>query len=926
MQTEEQNRFFRARRVLAVILSMAVLLTLLCPLMARAEEPEQKTVRVGYVNSIDYEEGGEGEYKRGAGYEYLQRISYLTGWNYEYVYGSFKECYEMLANGEIDLFGNVSYKPERAEQISFSSYPQGKDAYILYTTKDRTDLAEGDIQKLNGCKIGVTDGSYQDGLLVSWLKNNEIDAEVLRYNGYDTLMAALDAGELDAIATTDLSSKYNYYSVVSIGFSEYYFAVSKSRPDLLKELNEALYEIQNSEKDYNSQLASRYFSQMTGHLMLNSKEREWLTEHDNTIRLGYLSESLPFCGEENGELVGVLKTVADTLGSGFKAKVETVAYSSRERLEQALRDGEIDIGGPVINDFYLAEQTHFVLTNNIMDTTPVIVYKGGDVNDSLQKIAAANSCVFTENIARILFPDAEIYLCDSEEECLKAVTSGKAGCTLVPSAQLNILLSDPLMEKLQIAEMARKTELGLVATKENRRAASIVNKAIAQASDVLNGVVMTQNSVVDTSVSFTKFLREHAKIFITLASSIILVMAFLIWKLLESQKKLAHALAEAQSASIAKTTFLSNMSHDIRTPMNAIMGFTTIAMKNDPKPEVQNCLKKIEDSSEHLLSLINDVLDISSIESGKIKYEPVPADLNAVTDSVLNIMNGFLVNRDLQFHIHKEKLEHPYVLADVVRIREVLVNILGNAVKFTNDGGNVTFEMESRPGKDPKHIVVRYRITDDGVGMSEEFQKHIFEEFAQEESGARTQYKGTGLGMTISKQYVELMGGTISVESKKGVGSTFTVEIPFELTEKENVVQDAPVDRSNLAGVNILLAEDNDLNAEIAAIQLEEQGMKVTRAVDGEEAVGLFRNHPAGTFDVILMDIMMPRMNGREAAKNIRNMADRPDGKTIPIIAMTANAFAEDVQSSLDAGMNAHLSKPIVMDEVVKTIARNLSR
>ena len=181
-------------------------------------------------------------------------------------------------------------------------------------------------------------------------------------------------------------------------------------------------------------------------------------------------------------------------------------------------------------------------------------------------------------------------------------------------------------------------------------------------------------------------------------------MAFLIWKLLESQKKLAHALAEAQSASIAKTTFLSNMSHDIRTPMNAIMGFTTIAMKNDPKPEVQNCLKKIEDSSEHLLSLINDVLDISSIESGKIKYEPVPADLNAVTDGVLNIMNGFLVNRDLQFHIHKEKLEHPYVLADVVRIREVLVNILGNAVKFTNDGGNVTFEMESRPGKDSKHF------------------------------------------------------------------------------------------------------------------------------------------------------------------------------------------------------------------------------
>ncbi len=925
MPTETQRKFFRTKRVLACILSMAVLLTLVCPLLARAEEPKQKTVRVGYVNSIDYEEGGEGEYKRGAGYEYLQKISYLTGWNYEYVYGSFKDCYEMLANGEIDLFGNVSYKPERAEQIYYSSYPQGKDAYILYTTKERTDLAEGDIQRLNGCKLGVTEGSYQDELLVSWLKENDIQAEVLRYNGYDPLMATLDSGEIDAIATPDLSSSYNYLSVASIGFSEYYFGVSKSRPDLLKELNEALYEIQNTEKDYNSQLASRYFTQMTGHLMLNTKEREWLTEHDNTIRLGYISDTLPFSGEENGELVGVLKTVADKLEDEFGLKVETVSYPDRTQLKQAIWAGEIDIGGPVVNDFYLAEQNDLVLTNNIMDTTPVVVYKGNDVNASLNKIAASNACVFSEDITRILFPDAEIYVCENETECLKAVVSGKAGSTLVPSARLNILLSDPLMEKLQLAEMSKGMELGLIASKENRRAASIVNKAIARSSDVLNGVVLTQHSVAATKVSFSEFIREHFGVFIALAGGIIVVLGFLIQRLFISQKKLTRALEEAQTANVAKTTFLSNMSHDMRTPMNAIMGFTTIALKNDPKPEVESCLKKIEESSEHLLSLINDVLDISSIESGKIKYAPVPTNIETLTDGVLNIVNGFLVNRDLNFHVHRTEVEHPYVLADVVRVREVLVNILSNAVKFTNDGGNVTFEMESRPGKDEKHIIVRYRVIDDGVGMSEEFQKRIFDEFAQEDSGARTQYKGTGLGMSISKQYVELMGGTLTVKSKKGVGSTFTVELPLELTEKENVAeQNLPVDASNLKGVRVLMAEDNDLNAEIATILLEEQGMKVTRAVDGEEVVGIFRNHPPKSFDVILMDIMMPKMDGREAAKTIRSMKNRPDGRTIPIIAMTANAFAEDVQSSLDAGMNAHLSKPIVMDEVAKTIARNL--
>ena len=395
----------------------------------------------------------------------------------------------------------------------------------------------------------------------------------------------------------------------------------------------------------------------------------------------------------------------------------------------------------------------------------------------------------------------------------------------------------------------------------------------------------------------------------------------------EKNRLLEESVQQAQSANIAKTTFLNNMSHDIRTPMNAIIGFTNIALKQQPKPEVRDCLEKISDSSKHLLTLINDVLDISRIESGKTKYAPIPVDITAVTDAVLDITNGFLLNRDLTFTVRRAKLEIPYVLADAVRIREVLVNILGNAVKFTNDGGNVRFETDYQRGADDRHIIVRYRVTDTGVGMSGEFLGQVFDDFAQEENGARTQYKGTGLGMAITKQYVDMMGGTISVESKKGSGSTFTVELPMELTTKENVVQqEAPQMKDSLNGIRVLLEEDNELNAEIAEVQLEELGMKVTCAIDGKQAVEFFVDSPEGTFDVILMDIMMPEMNGYEATKAIRSLDDRPDGRTIPIIAMTANAFAEDVQASMDAGMNGHLSKPIVIDEVVKTIARNLDR
>ena len=390
-------------------------------------------------------------------------------------------------------------------------------------------------------------------------------------------------------------------------------------------------------------------------------------------------------------------------------------------------------------------------------------------------------------------------------------------------------------------------------------------------------------------------------------------------------QKLADAVHTAENANRAKTIFLNNMSHDIRTPMNAIMGFTDIAMKYNPKPEVENCLQKIRESSEHLLTLINDVLDISRIESGKIKFAPIGVDIVEVADTVLSIMYGFLSNRNITFHTHLAIPETRYVLADAVRIREVLVNILGNAVKFTGDGGSITFTSDYLPGADDRHMIVRYRVTDTGVGMTKEFMKHIFDEFSQEESSARTHYKGSGLGMAISKRYVDLMGGNISVESEKGKGSTFTVELPLELTEADKVQKQAsPGDSTDLAGVKILMAEDNDLNAEIAMVQLEELGIHITRASDGKEALKIFASNQPGTFDIIFMDIMMPKMNGYEATNAIRALQNRPDARTIPIIAMTANAFAEDVQASLDAGMNDHLSKPIVMEEVIKAIARNI--
>ena len=921
---------------------LALIMLLFVPVFAYASEiksdgkttqamkEENKTVRVGYFPYANFQEGGYGEHKQGAGYEYLQKISYITGWKYEYVYGSFKECLDMLADGEIDLLGSVSYTPERAESIDYSTYAEGTERYWIYTREEHANLADGDLKQMNGCRIGATDGSYQKELLEKWLDSNQIQAEVVICKGYDEMIEKLDADELDALVVPALSVNSDFIAIANIGAGDCYFGVSKSRPDLLEELNSALEEINNTETDYSSKLYARYEGKAVINYALNKEEKQWLDAHENTICVGYLKDNLPFCGEENGKLTGILGTVLDTVQEKYKITIKAVPCSTGEQMNEALQSGEIDIAGPIIQDLYTQEQFQVILTDEIFDITPVVIYKGNEYRSSLSTIAATDTSLYSELMVSFLFPDAEIKQYDTQEECLEAVANGKAGATVIPSSKINLLNESPMTKSLSFAEMAKRQELALFTKRENRRAATIINKAIEQSSNVLNGVVLAQNSVSEKKMTLQDVFAEYGGLAVGVSFVIVFVLLLLVYSLSVSRKKQMAALKEAQdanAANIAKTTFLNHMSHDIRTPMNAIVGFTDIAMKRKPNKEVENCLKKIRQSSEYLMTLINDVLDISRIESGKLEYKPVPADLRDIINTVSSIARGYMENRDLNFCVSREELKTPYVMADELRIREVLLNIISNAVKFTKDGGTISFVAENCPGNDEHHVIVRYRISDTGIGMSEEFQSRIFDEFTQENDGARTSYKGTGLGMAIAKKYVDLMGGKIEVSSRQGIGSTFTVEIPLRIAEQVLTEKEEKLRKDmDLHGLHVLLAEDNDLNAEIAVSLLEEQGMIVTRAADGKSALLQFCNTAPGTFDLILMDIMMPEMNGYETTKAIRNLSDRPDGKEIPIIAMTANAFAEDVQAALDAGMDDHVAKPMDMDILISAIEKCVKR
>ncbi len=389
----------------------------------------------------------------------------------------------------------------------------------------------------------------------------------------------------------------------------------------------------------------------------------------------------------------------------------------------------------------------------------------------------------------------------------------------------------------------------------------------------------------------------------------------------ESNRILKEAAEEARSASKAKSEFLSNMSHDIRTPINGIMGMTEIALKNvSDAARVEDCLSKISNSSQHLLSLINDVLDMSRIESGKVTVNSAPMNLTATTDECASIIDGQLLNRDVELIREFGDLAHPNLIGDELHLRQILINILGNSVKFTPDGGKIYFRVKETDNTDDRaHF--HFEIEDTGIGMKPEFLQHIWEPFAQEDDGSRTIYKGTGLGMTITKQFVDMMGGTITVESRLNEGSIFAIELDFDIDQNAAKAAETPEETEfHLEGMQVMLVDDIDINIEVAKYMLEEVGTNVTCAENGQLALELFQNHAAGSFDVILMDVKMPVMNGLDATRAIRAL-DRPDAKTIPIIAMTANAYDEDVRSAQEAGMNGHLAKPIDAALLYRTLS-----
>ena len=939
----------RTCRGLAILMTM-LLLTALLSLSASAAETvsQHERVRVGFFAMDGYHMMDENGNRSGYGYDFLRLMARYWDVDYEYVgYDkSWEEMQQMLIDGEIDMVTSARRTPEREELFDFSR-PIGTNNGILTVRSDNSTIVEGKYSTYDGMRVALLRGNSRNDEFAEYARTKGFTYKSVYFDSAEEIAEALQNGTVDAIVTSSLRKMNNERILEKFGSSDFYVIVKKGNTELLNQVNYAIDQMNAAEGNWKTTLYNKnYESTDAKNLEYTEEEKRIIAQYskDNPLHILCDPTRYPYSYTENGEVKGILpdyfRKIADYAGLSYEFLVpatrdEYIAYQSAKGTVDISIDARLD------TDNY-AETKGWGLTAPYITMRMARVTRR-DFDGNIHVVTTVNQTA-SKSIEDAVAPGAEKLMCSTRQEMMEAVRNGKADAAFVYYYMAQAFVNSDTTGTMTYTLLEQPTfsYRMVVSSTENHALAGILTKAMYAMPDNLVEDLATQYTTYKaTNLTLADMIRLHpvTVVAIIVFISWMAVTMIIIVNRLRTRRKLQLAaqqkakemavLAEqAQAASKAKSTFLSNMSHDIRTPMNAIIGFTNIALHQDSVPEMHNCLKKIEESSDHLLSLLNDVLDLSRIESGKVEFSPVPANITAVTDSVIEIVKGMLLNRELNFEVHREPLQNPYVMTEPVRIREILVNILNNAVKFTKDGGTIRFDAGNRPGADAQHIVICYRIKDTGIGMSEDFQKKIFDEFAQEENGVRTQYKGTGLGMPISKKYIELMGGTITVDSRKGVGTTFTVEIPMEVTNAEKVEKTKPlVQHNDLKGIKVLLAEDNDLNAELATILLEDLGMTVTRAADGQEVVDLFAEHPAGTYDIILMDIMMPKMDGHQAAKEIRAMyADRPDAEEIPIIALSANAFSEDVQASLDAGMNGHVSKPLNMEEVTKVIERNLNR
>lgn len=934
------------RKSACVMLSLLLLLSAVLPVKAAAETAPAKVVRVGsFEDTFNYvnEKGA----RKGYGYELLQTLSGYTGWQFEYVTCDWSNCFEKLKNGEIDIMGAISYTEDRAEEMLFSDEPMGEEKYYLYADLSRADISASDYKTLNGKKIGVLMGTEPEVMLTEWEEKYGLKTEHVNVSNNEDAKQKLANHEIDCFVSLEESfwADLGISTITRVGKSGIYYALNKNRSDLKEELDNAMRALDEAAPFYTADLYKRYFS-LDYIPILTGEEKAWLKEH-GAIKMGFLTSDSgvstfdPATGEFTGVITDYIQFAADCLGNQ-ELEFQLVGYDSKEAELDALKSGEIDMIFHFDQSPNLAEEYHFACTNTTWTSNLMVVTNQQFFTENkANRVAVPRNKLSLKKYLAFYYPQWEIVDCDTQEDALKLVKDGQADCFITGVSSEEKYSKNHGFYSVLLPNPAKSC---FAVNSGNRSLLSILNKTIkAMPTNMLTGSLAMYKSSA-RKVTLSDFIKDNFFMALLVSSIAVAAILLTILKLLrkarkaeaaarkaasdtqELNAKLQVAVEKAESANHAKSTFLFNMSHDIRTPMNAIIGYADLASRHlDDPAKLKNYMENIQVCGQNLLMLLNNVLDLARIENDKTEMEYSVSDIEKDFRNCVAMFRNQADSKGQTLTVTTQ-LQYPYIYADIPHLTEICTNLVSNAVKYTGAGGTIRCNVTQKPGEKEGWCDTVVTVADNGIGMSQEFQKHIFEPFERERTSTVSKVEGSGIGMGIVKKLVGLMGGTVEVESRIGVGSTFTVTIPCRIASEDETQakrETNPSDQKCLCGTRILLTEDNDLNAEIAVELLQEEGCTVDRAKDGVECVDMLEKAANGTYQLILMDIQMPVMNGYDAARKIRGLDD-PQKANIPIIAMTANAFTEDRQVALDAGMNDHIAKPINMNVLVPTLRKYL--
>ena len=916
------------QRCICILLCLVLYVTVL-PFPVSAEKEKTRTVRVGWYEGIYNTTGADGQ-RRGYSYEYQQAVAAHTGWKYEYVEGSWAELMSMLKKGQIDLLGGISYAEERSTSMLFSALPMGEDRYYLYVNPSNTDISASNLTTLNEKRIGMMPDTLSDEMFHEWEKSHGVNTQQVDIIDVNDVRQKLKNHEIDGFVLNESPQweRDNISPALLIGGSYNYFAVSKKRPDLKEELDQAMQKIERENPFYTDDLYKRYLSANSLET-LTDEEQNWLEQH-GAVRIGYLKNDVgvSLADTESEKPVGIINDYI-SLASGClgekNIEFQLTGFDSQEEELQALKDGRIDMIFHMNQNPYEAEQNDVILSNTVFEVNVAVLtgVKKFDENKE-NTVAVRRNNLLGKWYISFNYPFWKIKEYDSSDEVEKAVRSGEADCFVVKAGQSLETMAD---SKMRSIFLTKSGDSCFAVTRDNTTLMNILNKTIQTlpASRLSSQFCVYENA--PGKVTLAEYIKDNLRAvsigFVSTALVIIMIIVYLMMKARKAQ-------IQAEKANAAKSDFLFNMSHDIRTPMNALLGYSELIKRELTDPKLLDYQEKMEQSGNLLLSIINNVLDMARIESGKVELGEDYVKISDIYQNVYEVFRGEADKKGIQLAM-EYNVEHEHVICDETKNKEIFLNLLSNAIKYTPSGGKVTIRTKELPCAREGYMRVQNEVIDTGIGMSEKFLPSLFSAFARERNTTAGKVAGTGLGMPIIKKYIDMMGGTIEAESALGKGSRFTVVLEHRIADKVYYEQNAEKSSDNnekrnvLQGKHVLLAEDNDLNAEIAEFILEDMGLVVDRVEDGIRCVAQMEQKPAGTYDLILMDIQMPHMDGYKATQAIRRLADQKKAD-IPIIAMTANAFEEDRKKALEKGMNGHIAKPVDIEKMKEILQNILKR